>query len=268
MILVHDRKLHMPPTRWTQSQTLLAERRIITHSTKIHWRHQNYSNELGCQARASHRWWLECRRSKRFVWFLDRFHSIYSIGRKTSRRICVVRVEIAEQTADIQARLSVARTLGENGKEWQAEGEAIVVTWKAESRRRTNIARDLLTLRTRNSRRPSRMLAKKLETSMNPLCPSKLSRIMNCGSRAPSTVESKLACILKSQCVAHGRIITDHHEDHIAGRGDNSLQHYNLVHKFVLCLKSWKFQQQRQQWTRNGKNCRKNSAWNLTKVQK
>ena len=24
-----------------------------------------------------------------------------------------------------------------------------------------------------------------------------------------------------------------YHEDHIAGRGDNSLQHYNLVHKFI-----------------------------------
>ena len=23
-----------------------------------------------------------------------------------------------------------------------------------------------------------------------------------------------------------------YHEDHIAGKGDNSLQHYNLVHKF------------------------------------
>ena len=23
-----------------------------------------------------------------------------------------------------------------------------------------------------------------------------------------------------------------HHEDHIAGKGDNSLQYYNLVHKF------------------------------------
>ena len=25
----------------------------------------------------------------------------------------------------------------------------------------------------------------------------------------------------------------NHHEDHIAGKGDNSLQHYNLVHKFI-----------------------------------
>ena len=25
----------------------------------------------------------------------------------------------------------------------------------------------------------------------------------------------------------------NNHEDHIAGRGDNSLQHFNLVHKFI-----------------------------------
>ena len=45
----------------------------------------------------------------------------------------VVREEINEQTADIQARSSMARTLGVNGKECQAEGEAKVVTWKAPS---------------------------------------------------------------------------------------------------------------------------------------
>ena len=39
--LVHVRKLHIPPSRCTQSQTLLAERRIIPYSTKIHWRLQN-----------------------------------------------------------------------------------------------------------------------------------------------------------------------------------------------------------------------------------
>ena len=27
--------------------------------------------------------------------------------------------------------------------------------------------------------------------------------------------------------------IPHHHEDHIAGKGENSLQHYNLVHKFI-----------------------------------
>ena len=42
--------------------------------------------------------------------------------------------EIDEKTADIQARSSMARTLGENGKECQAEGEAKVVEGKAPSR--------------------------------------------------------------------------------------------------------------------------------------
>ena len=59
---------------------------------------------------------------------MDRFHSIYSIGRKTSKRIDVVREEMNEKTADIQARSCMARTLGENGKECQAEGEAKVDT--------------------------------------------------------------------------------------------------------------------------------------------
>ena len=27
--------------------------------------------------------------------------------------------------------------------------------------------------------------------------------------------------------------VPHHHEDHVAGKGENSLQHYNLVHKFV-----------------------------------
>ena len=48
--------------------------------------------------------------------------------------IYVVRVEIYEKAANIQARLFVARTLGENGKERQAEGEAKMVRWITETR--------------------------------------------------------------------------------------------------------------------------------------
>ena len=40
----------------------------------------------------------------------------------------MVRVKISKKTADIQARSFMARPLGENGKERQAEGEAKVVT--------------------------------------------------------------------------------------------------------------------------------------------
>ena len=47
--------------------------------------------------------------------------------KKNSRRIYVVRREINEETAYIQARSSMARTLEINGKARQAEGEAKVV---------------------------------------------------------------------------------------------------------------------------------------------
>ena len=44
------------------------------------------------------------------------FNTIYSIGRKSSRRIFVVRREIDEKTVYIQSRSSMARTLEINGK--------------------------------------------------------------------------------------------------------------------------------------------------------
>ena len=37
---------------------------------------------------------------------------------------------------------------------------------------------------------------------------------------------------------AMGNSLPNHHEDHIAGKGDNSLQHYNLVRKFIPGSKS------------------------------
>ena len=46
--LVHVGKLHLPPSRFTQSQIVHAERRIIPYSTNIFWCYQNYSYEFGC----------------------------------------------------------------------------------------------------------------------------------------------------------------------------------------------------------------------------
>ena len=52
----------------------------------------------------------------------------------------------------------------------------------------------------------------------------------------PIKLKTKLACILEaseSTRLRVGESLPTHHEDHIAGKGDNSLQHYNLVHKFI-----------------------------------
>ena len=58
----------------------------------------------------------------------------------------------------------------------------------------------------------------------------------NCGSGASNTIKTRLVCILEadeSKRLRMGESLPIHHEDHIAGKGNNSLQHYNLVHKFI-----------------------------------
>ena len=46
----------------------------------------------------------------------------------------------------------------------------------------------------------------------------------------------QISCILQASESTRMRVeesLRKYHEDHIAGKGDNSLQHYNLVHKFI-----------------------------------
>ena len=79
---------------------------------------------------------------------------------------------------------------------------------------------------------------RKLETPMAPAMPCKTSKnSQHEATRGKSNeIKSKLACILEaseSTRLRMGESLPNHHEDHIAGKGDNSLQHYNLVHKFI-----------------------------------
>ena len=55
--------------------------------------------------------------------------------------------------------------------------------------------------------------------------------------------KSTLECILEANesiRLRMGESLPNHHEDHIAGKGDNSLQHYNVVHKFTPMLRVMK----------------------------
>ena len=78
---------------------------------------------------------------------------------------------------------------------------------------------------------------KKLETPVAPAMSFKIIKSnKNCGSGASNKIKTKLACILEaseSTRLRMGESLPIHHEDHIAGKGINSLQHYNLVHKFI-----------------------------------
>ena len=95
-----------------------------------------------------------------------------------------------------------------------------------------------LTLRTRNSKKPLKNARKNLETPMAPAMPCKTSKKCEHGETRGKTNEfkSKLACILEASESTRLRMeesLPNYHEDHIAGKEDNSLQHYNLGHKFI-----------------------------------
>ena len=75
---------------------------------------------------------------------------------------------------------------------------------------------------------------KKLETSVAPAMPCKIMK--NCGNDGSNKIQTKLACILEANeptRMRMGNSKPHYHEDHIAGKGENSLQHYNLFHKFI-----------------------------------
>ena len=63
-----------------------------------------------------------------------------------------------------------------------------------------------------------------------------------------------------------GNSIPHHHEDHIAGKGENSLQHYNLVHKFIPMPQAMKIPAAKAAVDKEREKLEKNPAWNLTKV--
>ena len=118
-----------------------------------------------------------------------------------------------------------------------------------------------LTLRKKNSKRPSGMLERNWK-HQSPAMPCKTSKKRKHGETRGKTNDSKskFACILETSESTRLRMeesLPKYHEDHIAGKGDNSLQHYNLVHKNFLCLNPWRFTQQQQLWTKNGRNLKR-----------
>ena len=102
---------------------------------------------------------------------------------------------------------------------------------------------------------------------MAPAMPCKIMK--NCGSGASNKIKTKLACILEadeSTRMRMGNSIPHHHEDHFAGKGQNSLQHYNLVHKFIPMPQAMKIPAAKAAVDKEWENLEKISAWNLTKV--
>ena len=83
------------------------------------------------------------------------------------------------------------------------------------------------------------MLERNWKHLWSPLCLARQARSVSLGrpvARLINDFKSKFACILEASESTRMRMEESppkYHEDHIAGKGDNSLQHYNLEHKFI-----------------------------------
>ena len=106
----------------------------------------------------------------------------------------------------------------------------------------------------------------KLETSVAFAMPCKI--MQNCGSGGSDKNKTKLACILEaneSTRMRMGNSEPPNHEDLFAGKGENSLQHYNLVHKFIPVPQAMKIPAAKAAVDKEWEKLKKIS-WNLTKV--
>ena len=84
-------------------------------------------------------------------------------------------------------------------------------------------------------------------------------------------IKSKLACILEaseSTRLRMGESLLNYHEDHIAEKGSNSLQRYNLVHKFIPMHQAVKTPAAKAAVDKVCEKLEKILAWNLTKVRR
>ena len=112
---------------------------------------------------------------------------------------------------------------------------------------------------------------KKSETPMAPVMPCKTSKKSKHGETRGKTndFKSKFSCITEASESTRLRMeesLPNYHEDHIAGKGDNSLQHYNLVHKFIPMPQAMKILASKAAVDKEWEKLEKISAWNLTKV--
>ena len=90
-----------------------------------------------------------------------------------------------------------------------------------------------------------------------------------CENGESNKVKSKLACILEASeptTLRMEKSLPNYNEDHIAGKGDNSLQHCNLVHKFIPMPQAMKIPAAEAAVDKEWEKLEKIPAWDLTKA--
>ena len=204
---------------------------------------------------------------------MDRFHSVYSIRRKTSGRIYVVWVErltkrqVTSRPDHLWPELWIK--FGTNAQLKEKHKWAIEQPKLVNARKLCGIY--FIDPEDKEFKETIRNASKNWKHQWLPLCLARLARKNKNGEIRGKThgFKSKFACILEaseSTRLRMGESLPNRHEDHIAGKGDNSLQHYNLVHKFMSMPQAMKIPTAKAAVVKECEELEKISAWNLTKV--
>ena len=120
-----------------------------------------------------------------------------------------------------------------------------------------------------SSKRPSRMLARNWKHRWLLLCLARQARrvSMERPVARPMISNQNLPVSWKpvnpQDCVRKN--LPNYQEDHIAGKGDNSLQHYNLVHNFFLIAQAMKIPAAKAAVDKESEKLEKILAWDQTK---
>ena len=147
--------------------------------------------------------------------------------------------------------------------------------WSNEKQKLDNVRRlwgiDFIEAQDKKFNETIKNARKKLETPMAPAMHCKTSKNNQhvVTSSKSNNIKTKFACILGANESTRLRMwesLPNYHEDHIAGNGDNSLQHYNLVHKFMPMPQAMKIPEAKAAVDKEWEKLEKFSAWNLTKV--
>ena len=147
--------------------------------------------------------------------------------------------------------------------------------WSIEKPKLDNVRRlrgiYFIDLRTRNSKKPRGMPERNWKHQWLPLCLARRAR--------KTSMERPVARLMISsqnlrvswkpvnpqECVWKN-LYQKYHKDHIARKGDSSLQHYNLAHKFIPMLQAMKIPAAKAAVDKEWEKLEKIPAWDLTEV--
>ena len=274
--LIRDRpdrgwRFYLPPSRWTQSQTFHAERRIISDSTEIYRRYQKYLYITGCDVGEKYWRLLECWWGSLVVRYMDWFSqdSLYWVKSH--------RMDIHGPGGDWREnkRPQGQTNYGQKyGNMYDASKRKDNPKWTIGKQKLDNASKwrviYFIVPEDEEFEEIMKNARRKLENPMPATVPCKtwLCRNSRETCRAIGGHKTKYACIVEADESMRIRLEAAphrYHEDHIAGKGTNSLSHYNLVHKFIPMPQAMKIPNAKAAVEKMRK-LEKIPAWQLTKV--